>query len=261
MILDEIIADRKIAVANLKTKISLQAIKDTIKDNTNNNKFKKISFKAALSGGDIGIIAEVKKASPSKGLICKDFDYKSIAKEYEKGGALALSVLTEPKYFKGSDKYLSEIKELVNIPILRKDFIIDEYQIYEAKSIGADALLLIVAALTDEELNRFYKVAKKLDLDCLVEAHNEQEVQRALNMGADIIGVNNRNLKTFEVSIDTTEKLRTLIPEDKIFVTESGIHTNEDVKRLRKLNISAMLIGESIVKEKDRIGKMKELLK
>jgi len=185
------------------------------------------SFKEALKNKEkpLNIIAEVKKASPSKGLICKEFNYMDIAKAYEKGQAAALSVLTEPRYFQGSNQYLTEIKEVVGLPVLRKDFIIDPIQIYEAKAIGADALLLIVAALTEKELKIYLNLATTLGLDALVETHNEEEVKIALEAGAEIIGVNNRDLQTFNVTLDTSEKLRNLIPREKVFVSESGIHT------------------------------------
>lgn len=299
MILDQIIADRKKAVAQIKGFISLHQLNKQIETNT----FTPYSFKKAITkqkGGqffnhaneekegrffnnekegrffnhdDVGnirnsqikepspihIIAEVKKASPSKGLICREFDYKEIARDYEKGGASAISVLTEPKYFLGDNKYLTEIKEEVKLPLLRKDFIIDEWQIYEAKAIGADALLLIVSALTQKELTYFMSLARALAIDCLVETHDEEEVKRALEAGAEIIGVNNRNLKTFEVSLEVSERLRKLVPATHVFVAESGIHTSEDIRRLKAMGVDAALIGESLVKAQDRIGKLRAL--
>lgn len=258
MILDQIIADRKIAVETLKQTMTISDFEEQIQACT----IKHYSFKEALKNKEkpLNIIAEVKKASPSKGLICNDFRYIEIAKAYEEGGAAAISVLTEPKYFQGSNEYLTEIKEVVNLPVLRKDFIIDPIQIYEAKAIGADAILLIVAALSEKELGTYLEITQKLGLDALVETHNEKEVKTALTVGAEIIGVNNRDLQTFNVTLDTSERLRKLIPEDKIFVSESGIHTEEDIRRLKSLKVDAVLIGESIVKEKDPTRKIKNFI-
>ena len=258
MILDQIIADRKIAVEALKQTMSINDFEKQIQA----SKIKQCSFKEALSNKEkpLNMIAEVKKASPSKGLICKDFRYIEIAKAYEEGGAAALSVLTEPKYFQGSNEYLTEIKKVVNLPVLRKDFIIDPIQIYEAKAIGADAILLIVAALSEKELGSYLEIARELGLDALVETHNEKEVKTALTVGAEIIGVNNRDLQTSHVTLETSERLRKLIPEDKIFVSESGIHTEEDIRRLKALKVDAVLIGESVVKEKDPASKIKSLI-
>ena len=258
MILDQIIADRKIAVETLKQTMTISDFEEQIQAST----IKHYSFKEALRNKEkpLNIIAEVKKASPSKGLICNDFRYIEIAKAYEEGGAAAISVLTEPKYFQGSNEYLTEIKKVVNLPVLRKDFIIDPIQIYEAKAIGADAILLIVAALSERELGTYLEIARELALDALVETHNEEEVKTALTVGAEIIGVNNRDLQTFNVTLDTSERLRKLIPEDKIFVSESGIRTEEDIRRLKSLKVGAVLIGESIVKEKDPIIKIKNLI-
>lgn len=258
MILDQIIADRKIAVETLKQAMTINDFEEQIQASA----IKHYSFKEALRNKEkpLNIIAEVKKASPSKGLICNDFRYIEIAKAYEEGGAAALSVLTESKYFQGSNQYLTEIKQVVNLPVLRKDFIIDPIQIYEAKAIGADALLLIVAALTEKELQAYLELATKLGLDALVETHNEEEVKIALEIGAEIIGVNNRDLQTFNVTLETSERLRKLIPQDKIFVSESGIHTEEDIRRLKSLKVDAVLIGESIVKQKDPSKKIKNLI-
>lgn len=255
MILDQIINKRKKDVEALRQHTNPRDLMLKVE----NNPFYPESFKQALGGRFFNIIAEVKKASPSKGLICPDFDYIQIAKDYENGGAAAISVLTEPHYFQGADQYLTEIKEVVGIPVLRKDFIVDEYQIYEAKVIGADAILLIVAALDQKQIQHFLKTAKYLGLDCLVETHDEEEVKRALEAEAEIIGVNNRNLKTFEVSLEVSERLRELIPKNKIFVAESGIHTQEDIRRLKALEVDAVLIGESIVKSSDRVAKLREL--
>mgnify|MGYP000267215204 FL=1 len=199
----------------------------------------------ALMKQDINFICEVKKASPSKGIIAQDFPYLTIAKEYELAGASAISVLTEPDYFLGEDKYLQEIAQNVSIPVLCKDFIIDEYQIYKAKILGASAILLICAILDDETLRRFFTLAEKLGLSCLVEAHDENEIKRALKVQARIIGVNNRNLKDFTVDVENSLKLRSLVPENVIFVSESGIKTKEDIEKLRVHQVQAVLIGET----------------
>jgi len=255
MILDQIIADRKRAVEAHKEQYSITKLMGDIEYQN----FAAVDFKKALKkedGSPINIIAEVKKASPSKGLICQDFDYLGIAKDYERGGASAISVLTEPKYFQGDNSYLTAIKEKIRLPILRKDFIIDEWQIYEAKSIGADAILLIVAALSKTQLRSYLRLARSFKLQTLVETHDEKEVETALAAGAEIIGVNNRNLQTFEVSLETSAKLRTLVPKDKVFVAESGIRTIEDIAILKKLGCDAVLIGESLMIASNRVEKV-----
>ena len=259
MILDQIVADRKIAVEGLKEIISIEALEKQIEA----SKVARYSFKRALQDKTqpINIIAEVKKASPSKGLICKTFPYLEIAKAYAKGNAAALSVLTEPKYFKGANEYLTKIKQEVTLPVLRKDFIIDPIQIYEARAIGADALLLIVAALSVKDLHHYLKLASSLGMDALVETHDEREVEIALEAGAEIIGVNNRNLQTFEVSLEISERLRELVPKDKVFVAESGIHTEEDVRRLKRIGADALLIGESVVKSEQPVQKLQQLMR
>ncbi len=205
-------------------------------------------------GKSVNVIAEVKKASPSKGIIAEDFPYMDIAKDYEIGKASAISVLTEPKYFKGDNRYLKDIKDSVSCPILRKDFIIDEWQIYEAKTIGADAILLIVAGLSKSQIKEYLELATSLNLEVLVETHDESEVGTALEIGASIIGINNRNLKTFDVSLEITHRLRKLIPQEKICVSESGINTREDMIRLQEIGCDAALIGESLMRAKDRPG-------
>lgn len=221
---------------------------------------KKISFATALSKPGISCICEVKRASPSKGLIARDFPYLDIAKEYEQAGAAAISVLTERDYFQGSSRYLQAIAATVDVPVLRKDFIIDEYQIYEAKLWGAAAILLICAILDDEQLQRYYSLATHLGLDVLVEAHDEQEVIRARNCGARIIGVNNRNLKDFTVSLDTSCRLRRLVPDDMLFVAESGIKTATDIDRLRESGVDAVLIGETMMRSADKKQALQTLL-
>ena len=209
---------------------------------------------------DIALICEVKKASPSKGIIAEDFPYLDIAQNYEAAGAAAISVLTEPYYFMGSDKYLQEIRKAVKIPLLRKDFTVDPYMIYEARYLGADAVLFICAILDYHTLLEYMEIAENLGLSALVEVHNEEEVEMALKAGARIIGVNNRNLKTFEVDIGLSEKLRPLIPKGVTFIAESGIKTPGDISRLRNINAHAALIGESIMRSHDQKAAVKELM-
>jgi len=206
------------------------------------------AFEKALQSDEISFICEVKKASPSKGIIAEDFSYLDIAKNYQNAGAAAISVLTEPFWFMGADSYLQEIAQSVKIPCLRKDFTVDEYMIYEAKPLGASAVLLICAILDPKTLAEYIKIAHCLGLSALVETHDEAEVETALSAGARIIGVNNRNLKTFEVDITLSERLRKLVPRDVLFVAESGIKTREDVARLRQIGADAVLIGETLMR-------------
>ena len=208
----------------------------------------KSPFEDALKTNDIAFICEIKKASPSKGVIAEDFPYVQIAKEYEAAGAEAISVLTEPFYFKGHDNPLREIANEVSIPLLRKDFTVDSYMIYEAKLLGASAVLLICTLLDFETLAEYIAIARGIGLSALVETHSEEEVDMALKAGARIIGVNNRNLKTFEVDMTLSERLRKLVPPDVLFVSESGIKTPEDVARMREIGADAVLIGETLMK-------------
>jgi indole-3-glycerol phosphate synthase len=214
---------------------------------------------SALASAGISFICEVKKASPSKGIIAENFPWLEIAKEYEEGGAAAISVLTEPDFFLGSDEYLREISANVTIPVLRKDFIIDPYQIYEAKVLGAKAVLLICALLEKETLSQFLSIANELALDCLVEIHSEIEADEALSAGARIIGINNRDLTTFNVDTGLTARLRKNIPPEIICVSESGIKTTNDIRSLKKIGINAVLIGESLMMSKDKKQFLKEL--
>lgn len=208
---------------------------------------------------DIAFICEVKKASPSKGLIAEGFPYLEIAKEYEEAGADCISVLTEPDYFQGDNRYLTEISREVNIPVLRKDFTVDEYQIYEAKLIGADAVLLICSLLDTNTLHKYIKICHDLGLSALVEAHTSQEIQSAISAGARIIGVNNRNLKTFEVDLSNSIRLRELVPRDIIFVAESGISTSGHISQLRAAGVNAVLIGETLMRSKNKRQMLEEL--
>lgn len=216
-------------------------------------------FEEALSSPGLSIISEVKKASPSKGVIAEDFPYLEIAKEYEASAADAISCLTEPDRFKGSDEYLKAITKEVTIPVLRKDFTIDPYMIYQAKVFGASAILLIAAILSDEELKNYYEIADILGMSCLFEAHDEEEVERCLTAGARIVGVNNRNLKDFTVDINNSIRLRELVPENIIFVSESGIMVPEDVKALRENGTDAVLIGEMLMRSDSKSELIKSL--
>ena len=212
-------------------------------------------FKQKISQpGQINLIAEIKKASPSKGLIREDFDLVQIARIYERHKAAAISVLTEEKYFLGNPEYIKKLSDLINMPLLAKDFFIDELQVYEARFNGASAILLIVALLNDEELKNLYALARQLDLDCLVEVHTEGELHRALEVGVDTIGVNNRDLHSFNVDLETSHRLIPQIPSDKVIVAESGIDDFAEIQQLKNLGAHAVLIGESFMKEKD-IGK------
>lgn len=241
-----------------KTRTEKLNIND-LKEKVQNLPRKDFIFKNALSGDKIKIISEIKKASPSKGLICPDFDPIKIAKEYNEAKTDCISILTEPYFFLGNNAYIKDVKKVTDIPILRKDFIIDEKQIYESKIIGADCILLICAILDEKKLKEFLNLAHKLCLSVLVEAHNEDEIKTALNCNAEIIGVNNRNLKTFEVDFNNTFKLRKLVPDDIIFVSESGIKTREDIIKLEENNVNAVLIGETFMKSKNKIEEIKKL--
>ncbi|WP_248624058.1 indole-3-glycerol phosphate synthase TrpC [Enterococcus cecorum] len=216
-------------------------------------------FEQALRKEGLSYICECKKASPSKGLIDEDFNYLQIAKEYEKVGARAISVLTEPEFFLGSDQYLQEIAQEVKIPCLRKDFVVDEYMIYQAKLLGAQAILLIVSLLDTQTLKQYLDLATSLGLSCLVEAHDEAEIKQAIDAGAKMIGVNNRNLRNFQVNVENTLNLRRAIPKEILMVAESGIQNRSDIALLEKAQIDAVLIGETLMKASDRQAKMAEL--
>ena len=216
-------------------------------------------FQQALAGKDISFICEVKKASPSKGIIAEAFPYLQIAREYEQAGASAISCLTEPFWFLGKDEYLKEITGQVQIPVLRKDFTIDEYMIYQAKNLGASAILLICAILDDGQLRAWHQLAAELGLSVLTEAHTEEEIDRALRAGAKILGVNNRNLKNFTVDVEQSRRLRGMVPEDVIFVSESGIKNHADVQALMENGTDAVLIGETLMRAADKKAMLDEL--
>ena len=253
MILDTIVEATKIRVAQEKQVESPEAVKAAALALPSDTGF---PFEAALRQQDFNFICEVKKASPSKGIIAEHFPYLDIAKEYEMAGAAAISVLTEPDFFKGDKKYLQEIASTVKIPVLRKDFIIDEYQIYQAKVWGASAILLICACLDVPMLTKFRELADSLGLASLVEAHDEKEVQMAIDCGARIIGVNNRNLKDFTVDVQNSVRLRNLVQDDVIFVSESGLETPEDIQVLRDNNIGVALMGETFMRSPNKVEKL-----
>ncbi len=209
------------------------------------------AIESRIGAGDAAVIAEVKKASPSKGVIRADFDPAAIARSYEAGGAACLSVLTDVDFFQGADDYLQQARAACALPVLRKDFTIDPYQVHEARALGADCILLIVAALSDGQLAELSGIAMQLDLDVLVEVHDINELERAIQVPAPLMGINNRSLRTFEVSLDTTLSLRDAVPRDRRLVTESGIHSAADVARMRDAGIDAFLVGEAFMREPD----------
>lgn len=254
-ILDELAEFAKKRVENSKEKISA----DELKAKALSMPKGKFEFEKALKKNDIAFICECKKASPSKGLIAPDFPYVQIAKEYELAGADCISVLTEPSRFLGSDDYLKEITQKVSIPCLRKDFTVDEYMIYEAKLLGAGAVLLICSILTENQIKEYLRICDTLGLSALVEVHDENEIKTAVNAGARIIGVNNRNLKNFTVDTENSARLRALVPKDIIFVSESGVKTPEDVKLLREIGADAVLIGETLMRAENKKETLAEL--
>ena len=256
MILDEIVAYKKEELADAKRQTPLADMKARAADAGPTR-----GFGRALSAeGGIKLIAEVKKASPSKGVIRQDFDPVGIARTYEGAGAACLSVLTEKRYFQGDLAYLGGIRKAVGLPLLRKDFIVDEYQVFEARAAGADAVLLIAACLERRQLEDYLGTAEGLGLDVLVESHTAKELDRSLLAGARIVGINNRDLSTFTVSLRTTFELLKDVPEDRIVVSESGIGTRDDVARLEGAGVDAILVGESLMREQDIGRKVKELL-
>lgn len=257
MILNEIVAKKKKQIEEEKKGISVEGFKQKmirsgVKSSLN-------FFDAIKKAEGISLIAEVKKASPSKGVIREDFNPLEIAQGYHSAGADAISVLTERDYFMGDEKYLVDIRQYVPLPILRKDFIIDLWQVYQSKYLGADAILLITSILSDKELKKFRVVAEILGMHCIVEVHDENETFRALESGAKIVGINNRDLKTFDVDLRTTGKLMNLIPQDRAVVSESGIKTAEDIVRLRGCGADAVLIGETFMRSSSPSDKIKEL--
>lgn len=255
-ILDQLAVNARQRVAQQKTNCPTQTIKAQALAMDCHTGF---PFEKALSGVDIAFICECKKASPSKGIIAPDFPYLSIAKQYESAGCAAISVLTEPKWFLGSNSYLQEIAQAVSVPCLRKDFTVDEYMVYQAKVLGASAVLLICALMDTQTLKRYIELCDTLGLSALVEAHDEQEVQSAVDAGARIIGINNRNLKDFTVNLSNSERLRKIAPLDILFVAESGIQTAQDVNRLREIGVNAILIGETLMRADNKKAMLCEL--
>lgn len=258
MILDEILAYKKTELEARKADIPLKILTTCIWTLP-----LPMSFKDALlpaPDGKARVIAEVKKASPSKGVIREDFDYLEIAGIYERNGASAISVLTDRNFFQGSIDYLSEIRQHVSIPLLRKDFVFDEYQIFEARGYGADAVLLIAAVLDDKQLHDFVELAFNLGMAPLVEVHDEGELERTLKTKAELIGINNRNLQTFKTDMNTTIRLMDEIPEDKLVISESGINSNNDIKLLKDAGVDAFLIGEALMREADIGKKLREFV-
>ena len=269
-ILGKIAESTLVRVAKAKKALPLERIQEQVKNilprttRTDTcatlHEQKKEGFKKALCAPGLSFICEVKKASPSKGIISNDFPWLEIAKDYEEGGAAAISVLTEPEFFLGSEQYLREISAAVAIPTLRKDFIIDPYQIYEAKLWGAGAVLLICALLEQQTLSEYMKIANELSLDCLVEIHNEEEAHEAISAGAKIIGINNRDLTTFNVDTGLTARLKKQIPAGILTVAESGINNADDIRKLKDTGVDAVLIGESLMRSADRKALLAELI-
>ena len=257
MILDEIAEKARVRVAESKKRISPDVMAEKAKQKAKATE--PFRFEKALAKDGVSFVCEVKKASPSKGVIAEDFDYLAIAKDYEKAGADAISVLTEPDYFLGSIDYLAEIAEHVQTPLLRKDFVVDEYMIDEAKAAGASAVLLICALLDEEILTRYHKHCDELGLSALVEAHDEEEIQMAVRAGARIIGVNNRNLKDFTVDIHNGIRLREKVPKEILFVAESGIKTRENIVELEKGCVNVVLIGETFMRSENKEQMLQQL--
>ena len=256
MILDEILNNKLREVAGRKKKVPLSVLKSKVTTSTPSRDFRK----AISSPRKINIIAEIKRASPSAGVIIKNFSLEELARIYEKNGASALSILTDQKFFRGELKDLEKARKASSLPILAKEFIVDEYQIYEAKTRGADALLLIARILDKEELKKYLDLASRLDLDCLVEIHTEEEWQKIKDLPFDIIGINNRNLENFKVDLKMSFNLIKKIPLDKIVVSESGINNGEDIHRLRQAGVDAFLIGEALLRSKNIGEELRELL-
>lgn len=256
-ILERIAADKRIQVAEEKKRISSEQMREMAL--AAKRLLPDFSFEEALKGEQISFICEVKKASPSKGVIAEDFPYVEIAREYEHAGADCLSVLTEPKYFLGCDQYLEEIRQAVRLPILRKDFTVDTYQIYQARVIGADAVLLICALLDEKFIKESIEICDRLGLTALVETHDEEEIRQAVNAGARVIGVNNRNLKDFTVDVHNSTRLRRFAPVGTLFVAESGISTREDVKVFEEEQADAVLVGETLMRATDKKQKLAQL--
>ena len=257
-ILQRILARKAGEIAERSARTTLEELRARCADSPRPRGFAD-ALRVKVAAGQAAVIAEVKKASPSQGIIRADFNPADIARSYEAGGATCLSVLTDIDFFQGADAYLRDARAACALPVLRKDFTIDAYQIYEARVLGADCILLIVAALTDAELAELSALAHRLGMDVLIEAHDEQELARALATPARLIGINNRNLRTFQTSLDTTLNLRERVPADRLLVTESGIHSRADVQRMRAADINAFLVGEAFMRAEDPGAELRRL--
>jgi len=257
-ILKKILARKQEEIAERSAQITIPQLIEKAKSASAPRGFA-AAIAAKIAAGQSGVIAEIKKASPSKGVIRVDFDPAEIAVSYEKGGACCLSVLTDVDFFQGADEYLEMARSVSALPVIRKDFIIDEYQIYEARAMGADCILLIVSALASEQLNQLHDVALSLGMDVLVEVHDEGELDIALTLDNPMVGINNRNLHSFEVSLQNTYKLLRKIPEGKIVITESGIHTPEDIASMREHHVHAFLVGEAFMRSDDPGARLSEM--
>jgi indole-3-glycerol phosphate synthase len=249
-ILKKIVKRKYEEIAERKAIKSLEQLKQEAKNASAIRPFVG-AMQAKLATNQSAVISEIKKASPSKGIIRKNFIPADIAKSYAKAGASCLSILTDKDFFQGSEEYLQQARAACDLPVIRKDFILEPYQIYEARAMGADCILLIVAILDDDNLQSLYTLARNLGMDVLIEAHDQKELLRSLPLGATLVGINNRNLRNFETSLDTTIDLLALIPEDRIVVTESGIHSIDDVEKMRTNNINAFLVGEAFMRVED----------
>lgn len=259
MILDDLAAATRARVERKKREVSFKQVKESAEKIAAGEGAFTFPFEKAIAKKEISFICEVKKASPSKGIITEKFPYLSIAQDYERAGADCISVLTEPDYFRGEDRFLAEINDKVSIPIIRKDFTIDSYLIYEAKLLGASCILLIAALLDTDTIREYKAVCDGLGLSALVEAHDERELHSALEAGARLVGVNNRDLKTFTVDIQNSIRLRDLVPDNILFVAESGIQTASDIQALRDAHVDGVLIGETLMRSQNKVELLKRL--
>ncbi len=257
-ILKKILARKHEEIAERSAQVSIPQLIEKAKTASAPRGFA-AAIAAKIAARQSGVIAEIKKASPSKGVIREDFDPAAIAQSYEKGGACCLSVLTDMDFFQGADEYLKMARSASTLPVIRKDFIIDEYQIYEARAMGADCILLIVSALSEEQLNQLHKVARSLGMDVLIEVHDKAELDIALKLDNPMVGINNRNLHSFEVSLENTYQLLSKIPDDKIVITESGIHSPADVAAMRQHNVNAFLVGEAFMRSEEPGERLAEM--
>jgi indole-3-glycerol phosphate synthase len=259
-VLARICSDTRAAVAQAKTKAGLEALRSEIAARHDPPRGFGSALKEAVAKGRFGLVAEIKKASPSGGLIREQFDPSELARAYRDGGAACLSVLTNAPHFQGSREHLVAARGAVDLPVLRKDFILDPWQVYESRAMGADCILLILAALTDAEARELEGLARALDMDVLAEVHNEAELERALGLCTPLLGINNRNLKTMQTSLETTERLSKFVPPDRFLISESGIQTAQDIARLQKVCVQGFLVGESLMREADVTLALRRLL-